>query len=632
MKCVWVSGVLVFGVAAFGSRVAKGDPSLSPAGAPLPGFSEALELHASDVELDPRTRALVLRGDVRVDASPFHLRADLLAVHRTARGAIVVEGAGRVAFCPCLGAPLALRFSEATLAPPADLFLRSPSLEVAGAPVFWLPYFWLRTPDKLGLLPPDVAYRGMDGMFLGDGVHLPLHDGSEGSALDLRAGGYFEGGAAFDVRATTATTSTHLDWDHLRGDGVTVDARGYGEKGAATLAWDLDAIRGARGVLATTALDAAARPFDRAAAESSWRSDGWTLATAYRATASRGSNALDVGASGPVATLRWGGALGGAGAADAAIEGGGLSEPGMRVSYARGEAGALLADRWGPVGASLALRGAGDAVQGAADSGVESSGIDGAASARARLALPFGRSFASGEPNDPWVHRVEPAVEGAVLSTHGDGLLGVAPGRGLAGVQGDAWVTGVALASEQGRWGARVGSDVSVSAGAVGAFGAGESARFVTRGHAALSAAAAGVTAEGARVWNGGAAGEGGAFVARVRVGDAGGLHLIVTAAERDGVDPVVARALTDAPLEPSGGFLASTGWTGGAGARVPWLSWLATTGGVDGDLTAKVLVAARGGLELRDRCGCVLFRANAAHRIGRDGVDAWVTLDLVPR
>jgi hypothetical protein len=107
------------------------------------------------------------------------------------------------------------------------------------------------------------------------------------------------------------------------------------------------------------------------------------------------------------------------------------------------------------------------------------------------------------------------------------------------------------------------------------------------------------------------------------------GVHLTLLAAERDGVDPVTARVLTDAPLEPSGGFLAASGWTAGARARIPWTAWLATDGGVDGDLTSSVLVDARGALELRDRCGCLVARANVAHRIGRDGVDAWLTLEI---
>ncbi len=222
-----------------------------------------MDIHASDVEIDARTREAVLRGDVRVDAPPFHLRSDELRLRRTSRGAVDVEGTGWLRFCPCLGSPLAIRFEEATVAPPGDLILRSPSLEVFGAPVLWLPYFWLRAPEKAGLLPPDVAYRGADGMFLGDGIHVPLRPKDGKSALDLRAGGYFEGGAAVEAVARTETTATRLSWDHLRGDGVTVDAHGAvgngddaGDEavgaGGAILAWDADAIRGARGVVATT--------------------------------------------------------------------------------------------------------------------------------------------------------------------------------------------------------------------------------------------------------------------------------------------------------------------------------------------------------------------------------------------
>jgi hypothetical protein len=46
-------------------------------------------------------------------------------------------------------------------------------------------------------------------------------------------------------------------------------------------------------------------------------------------------------------------------------------------------------------------------------------------------------------------------------------------------------------------------------------------------------------------------------------------------------------------------------------------------------DLDAGELVAALGSLELHDPCNCVVVRATAAHRIGRGGVDAWVSVDL---
>ncbi len=599
-------------------------------------MAQAAEVHANDVVIDARTREAVLEGDVRIDAAPFFLRSDELRVRRDARGALVVDGDGRVAFCPCLGAPLAVGFSGATVAPPGDVLLRSPTLQVMGAPVLWLPYFWLRSPAKAGLLPPDIAYRGSDGMFLGDGIHLPWSSREDGYGLDVKAGGYFEGGVATEADLATASSRTRVLWDHLRSDGLTLDSRGAiggGAGGEGTLAWDADAIRGARGVYATTDVDAAARPFDRLRGESAWSfADGWSFATALRSTAVRGGQLLDVGAAGPVASLRSAAALGGAGAYDATVEGGALAQPGKTMSFARGEAGTLLADRWGPVGSSLALRVAGDAAGDGESDSAQRSGADGAASARARLGLPLARTFeAEGAPNDPWVHRLEPSLEGAVIATHGDGLLGVAPGRGLSAVSGEAWVVNAGLASEQGRWGGRVGSDVSVWAGATGGFGS-EPARLVALARASLTSRFAGLSAEAARVGVAHQSDEGGAFVGRARLGATDGVHLTLLAAERDGVDPVTARVLTDAPLEPSGGFLASTGWTGGARARIPWTSWLATTGGADGDLTTRVLVDARGGIELRDRCGCLVVSANAAHRIGREGVDAWLAVSIAAR
>ena len=35
--------------------------------------------------------------------------------------------------------------------------------------------------------------------------------------------------------------------------------------------------------------------------------------------------------------------------------------------------------------------------------------------------------------------------------------------------------------------------------------------------------------------------------------------------------------------------------------------------------------------LELRDHCGCIILRGTGAHRIGREGVDVWITIDLAP-
>jgi hypothetical protein len=435
------AGVAVLAVV----RVARADPP-----------PEA-RVTADDVTLDAHTQALSLQGHVDVEADPFHLTSDALRVTRTSRG-LVVEGAGRVAFCPCIGEPVALVFRGATVAPPGDLFLVQPRLEIETVPVFWLPYFWLRSSGRVGLLPPEVAYRGSDGVFLGDGVHVPWKSGDTEAGLDLRAGAYVEGGVAVESTLRTPSSVTTLRWDELHQDGFAVDARGStateGARGT-TLSWDADLLRGERGVVSTTDLDAAARVYDRAAAESSWHGGGWVLAAGVMAENVRGSGVGELDAGGPVVRARDSGALGSVGAYDATVESGSLSGAGLvALSFARADMGGMVASRWGPTLASLDVRGAADwATQG------ETDGYDTAASARARLTLPVVRTFASDDPMDAWRHRVEPEIEAGVLAAQGDGLLGEIPSPG--GIAGVAWLADAGVKSALGRWGTRQGFEGS---------------------------------------------------------------------------------------------------------------------------------------------------------------------------
>src|SRR5882672_10622766 len=123
---------------------------------------------ADEVRLNTRSQALDVSGHVHVDQPPFYLTSDALRLWRVPIGA-QLEGDGRLAFCPCLGTPLAVRFSGATVAPPHDVILRDTVLEVFGVPVAWAPVFWLRSPGRFGLLAPDLAWRGEDGFFAGGG-------------------------------------------------------------------------------------------------------------------------------------------------------------------------------------------------------------------------------------------------------------------------------------------------------------------------------------------------------------------------------------------------------------------------------------------------------------------------------
>ena len=587
---------------------------------------------ADELHLDTRSQALDASGHVRVDEPPFHLNSEYLQLRRVPIG-VELEGQGKLAFCPCLGEPLAVRFTGATVAPPHDVILRNPVLEVFGVPVAWAPAFWLRSPGRIGLLPPDVAWRGADGFFAGGGVHLPWRRGDMLHGLDLRAGAYFEGGAAVDGIVRTTATETHVRWDDLRGNaGVAIGALGAtaianGDR-ADSVAWEVDALRGARAVQATTDLDAAAKPFDRATAQAAWRWDGWTLGSQIRAVALRGSDVLDAGVAGPVIDVRRAGALGSAGAYDATLEGGQVAGGGFgATSFARAEGGALVATRLGVVGASLALRGLGDV----ADDGVRE-GVDGVAQVRAAVRLPLVREYTSADAPDPWVHRTEPRVEAAVLAAQTDGVLVVPAGRGAPDAIGreTAWIGAAGWSNTVGRSGSRASMDVDVVGGALGDGG---EVRPLLRARATMGGPILGLQADFARVLRlpslDASAQPGGAFIASARIGPSSGLHLRAHAAERDGVDPYVARALVDVPFEAASGFLSAPGWTGGADLGVPFGPRITARGGADLDLDAGELVAALGSLELHDPCNCVVVRATAAHRIGRGGIDAWVSVDL---
>ena len=125
-----------------------------------------LRTRAQEVSFDASARSLELAGNVRVDSPPFHLTSQRIKLTRTRYG-IEIVGKGSLAFCPCLGTPLKVDFEEAIVAPPGDLILKNPTLRFYDVPILPLPYFWLRSDEKLGVLPPDIAYRGHDGLFVG---------------------------------------------------------------------------------------------------------------------------------------------------------------------------------------------------------------------------------------------------------------------------------------------------------------------------------------------------------------------------------------------------------------------------------------------------------------------------------
>jgi hypothetical protein len=613
-----------------------------------------LRTRAEEVSFDARQRTLELVGNVRVDSPPFHLTSQRIRLTRTRYG-IEIDGKGSLAFCPCLGTPLKVDFDAAIVAPPGDLILKNPTLRFYDVPILPLPYFWLRSDEKIGLLPPDLAYRGQDGLFVGGGVHVPWKSHGEKVALDLRGGAYLVDGFVVDTRLRTASSTTKIRYDRLPGgsgtvapsasstsdDGLLVDARGATSSGELGVAWDADLLRGTRGVASTTDLDAASRRWDRATVEGALRGGPFVVSTAMRAVTRRGGNLTDVDAVGPITSVRASGAAGSAVTYDATVEGGSLrTSDGAfsrdALSFARAEAGVRAVGTLNVLEASVATRGAVDvAADGTHD------GTDRAGSARVRVGAPLAKRFGGVDEQDPgrapWVHVIDPYLEAAILHAHGDQLLGISAARSAAGIDGTATMLDGGFTTTVGRWSSREAFELGAVAGA--AFGArGDPSRALplARGRAAATLVWFGASADVATVLGGESdaavargTSNGFAAVGRARVGRADGLRLLANVASRAGIDPVLARALVDAPLEPAAGFLIQEGTNGGAGVVVPWARAVTTSIGADGDATRRELVAARAGIELRDRCGCLTLRVMGAHRLGRDGVDVWLALDF---
>jgi hypothetical protein len=575
------------------------------------------EVHASSVSFDAGRQEVVLEGDVRVDSPPFHLRSEHVRLRRNGGGPLELEGEGRLAFCPCLGTPLAVTFQGAKVAPPGDLFLEKPVLEIFGLKVLWLPAFWLRAPQKPGLLPPDVAYRAKDGLYLGLGGHLPWSNGA--SALDLRGGVYTRGGGALDARFFARTSRTRVRLDHLDDTGVLVDARGFTTRGRAELSWDVDAIRGARGVYATTRVDEASKPWDRASAEMTFATSFARVTTGAIGTMARGGDFGSLGAAGPT----FGADLHGfsrdrALSASSQLFGASLSDPrGGATHVGMARAKLELAGALGPLASKIGADGeATGLAEGEGGKGLAAIAL------RSRVGLPLARAFGD------VVHLVEPLVT-TTVGARTDGALPL----GLVPLEGNVPDPGTVALAAGGRTSlgnvARADAS-SISLEATGGLVTLGRGTMVPGGHTELAARTRffGVSGEGALVRD---RTETGLYAGgHVRIGFEDGVRLVTRVDYGSTLDAFAARRLADGGAPLPGRYLATQGLSLGSRAVVPIVRRVTAMGGVDADLTRETLLGTTFGVELRDKCQCLVLRTFGSHRLGRDGVDVWITIDVL--
>jgi hypothetical protein len=121
------------------------------------------------------------------------------------------------------------------------------------------------------------------------------------------------------------------------------------------------------------------------------------------------------------------------------------------------------------------------------------------------------------------------------------------------------------------------------------------------------------------------------ALMLRARFGRRRGYHLVLSGFAIGAEDPYWTRVLGEDERESAIPFAARSGLSASAHAEAPVTRWLKFFGGADIDASARELLGARAGIELRDKCDCIAFRAQGSQRQGREGVDAWLEIDFRP-
>ena len=623
-------GVGAIVAAATIARAAQADEPAARAASTeaLPAFGGApLTFRAGALDADPARGVVVLREGVDVRLGRYHLTSDELRVGITP-GAVSFDGTGRLALCPCPDPPAAIAFSGARIEAGGDLFVRSPRLLLFGLPVLWLPYFWLRPPDQIGLLFPSISIRGANGLLLGSGVHLPFREADGAArAFDLTAAGYVKGGFELGARLTTPSSSTSVVADHIGGDRVLIAARGALAEPGASLAWEADAIRGARARSGTIDLDAAARPFDHAALEATLRAaSGPALSDFTAGVIARAGRGQGPVVAGPSARFAASGSIGSLGTWSAGLDGLllGNAIPGAALPIGRAAIEAELAARPGPF-TLVASAGARAEVAGDAPISPISPSRDATVGARIELDLPLRRDFARGAGEAPWQHRVAPSL--AVAAS--------------ASAQRGAFFTPLSLTAPPGLGLAAAG--ITTSFGRAD----GPSLRLEARGGAALRAAGASALVAGRLAASAplvsaslevaavpASRSPGSALIGRARFGPEDGPTLALGLAGQTGRGAREARAIADLRSPAAAGelaYLAASGWTGNVEAMIPWIGVMRSGVRTDVDLGTGAVLALRGLTEYRNACGCLKLGASAAHRVGREGVDVIFSIDLAP-
>lgn len=600
--------LVAFSLMSLSGRVARAEVPHAPSSH---GREFRVDFSARHLDVDAELGELSLSGDVEVTVGRYRLGGEKVQLKRGPRG-IGVEGGGDIALCSCASPPVTLGYSSVTIAPPSDVLIKHAVLRAGGVPLFWLPYLWLRSPDRLGLIFPSVEWRGEDGLLVGSGLHVPF-DSNQGRpaarALDVGAYGYIDGGARVDLRLFTPQSTSVVRWDYRDGTALSVDAHAAATQQTAALwAYDADVSLGERGRRALSSLEAAARRYDhaRVGVASAGRA---LFAFGAEASAERGAWLTDPLSVGPFALMSTGGSLG------------------ERTSYSL-DFGALSAVRAG---------------EGRRDN-AETRGLQ-------RGSLESAVSLG------PGLLRGGAFEQGELLSAPTQTLSRVRAGAGLSlslpllrRFQTVSHLVAPELLGrfERQHWDGRGENHLHTTAGLVTALGAGPRA---AAGRLRLAAGVAGAPDDVEPVAEASVSADARLLglrlsgvaeprertaeaTARLRFGARGGTTLTGYAEARTERAPAITPADATGDVLPSFHQLGAydrEGLTTGAELTLALASVLHVGGGADLDPLTEDVLAVRSFARYRHACGCIALAAFGSARRGRGGFDAGLALDLMP-
>lgn len=575
--------------------------------------SRDIELHAGHVEIEGPLNRLSLSEGVELTVHRYRVTAERLTLERTPQG-ILVDGDGRVAFCPCASSPLTVGFSHGTVAPPTDLLLSPATFRACGVPVFWLPAYWVRSPNKVGVMHPRFGWRADDGPWMGSGIHVPLSRNPEAGAdaLELLGGAYLMGGADLGAQLRTTQTVTTVRWDYRRSGILVLDAAGYHHwERRLALSWHVDAARGTRVRTGPVDFETATRSFDRFRSELAF-ADGRTLyALGLHADIARATTLANAGRFGPSARWGVGAALGDIGRVDSSLAVLGQMQQGGNASVMALHSADLGFDfRPGPFSIRWVNRERwllGSDAQSLYDAGLLGT--------EARGGLPLVAQF--GQRRSSWAHWVEPFVLGTAA------LRGYGPAYGVSATQPVATAQ-VALDNKLWHEASSTTLSLQLRAGSI------------AQRSGQTQAVAARWLASGNWLALGGDAGWGGddrwLSTVRARVGRVDRVAIRSRLEGRGVRQPTEIRWLLDEAWSPwFEGWYSRQGWVAAGDVDVALGAQVALSVGTAYDVGRSSLIAENAAASYRHPCGCFAATSRAGWRVGRDGVDVLVLFELMP-